>query len=508
MEGSLRRKLLPFVFLLLPAALSVSATAQTTKAQLEVSETFFSLAAALNACGYDSGLEASMPLRQAVRTELQEAVRNSPEAQEQRAAVCQFWSEHQLQGRENDVTPYLSLALELGPPPAFAPTLNEADLAPDAARVLGILPLLQKFYQAAGLHAIWLKFEGQYQGMVTQFHTPIADELTHTDLYLKLPFSNYPSQRFVIFMEPLFSPAQVDARNYGSNYFMVISPDREGHIRFPEVRHTYLHFVLDPLALGHAKSLKDLEPLLEELHGAPMAAPFKTDISLLVNECLIRAIEVRMSIPKKNEQARIASVKQSVEEGFVLTRTFYDELGDFEKESTGMKNGYGDLLHGVSLERERKRARDVAFRAQASAEVVTALQAAPDEDHLLNVAEQKLASGDREGAQKIAAQVLARNHGGDQPGHAAFILARIASLSGKMEEARTSFEQAASSVHDPRMLAWSHIYLGRIYDIQENRGLAVEHYEAALKAGDASADTRAAAEKGLETPYAPHTPKK
>src|SRR5262249_49013959 len=158
-------------------------------------------------------------------------------------------------------------------------------------------------------------------------------------------------------------------------------------------------------------------------------------------------IEVRMSIPKKNESGRAASVKQSVEEGFVLTRTFYDELGDFEKESTGMKNAYGDLLHGISLERERKRARDVAFRAEAPAEVVTALQAAPDEEHLLNVAEQRLASGDREGAQKIAVQVLQRNHGGDQPGHAAFILARIASLSGKMEEARSSFEQAASTVH-------------------------------------------------------------
>jgi hypothetical protein len=174
----------------------------------------------------------------------------------------------------------------------------------------------------------------------------------------------------------------------------------------------------------------------------------------------------------------------------------------------GMKNAYGDLLHGISLERERKRARDVTFRSEASSEVVSALQAAPDEDHLLNVAEQKLASGDRDGAQKIATQVLQRNHGGDQPGHAAFILARIASLSGKMEEARTSFEAAASSVHDPRMLAWSHIYLGRIYDIQEDRGRAVEHYQAALSAGDPSADTKAAAEKGLTTPYLAHNPPK
>jgi hypothetical protein len=55
--------------------------------------------------------------------------------------------------------------------------------------------------------------------------------------------------------------------------------------------------------------------------------------------------------------------------------------------------------------------------------------------------------------------------------------------------------------HDPRTLAWSHIYLGRIYDIQENRQLAMDHYHAALAAGDPAADTKAAAERGLTSPY-------
>ena len=513
LEGTLRRTIqLLICLLLLFTAASRPCFAQSTKAQLEINETFFSLAAALNSCGYDSGLDVSLPLRQSVRTDVQILLNKSPEAMQKRNAICQFWNEHQQPGKENDITPYLSLALDLGPPPAFAPTLAEADLAPDAARVLGITSLLQKFYQAANLHALWQKYEGQYQGLVSQFHDPVSNVLTSTDSYLKLPFSNYPGQRFVVFMEPLLSPAEVDARNYGSNYFIVVSPDREGHIRFPEVRHTYLHFVLDPMALGHAGTLKALEPLLEDVKNAPMAASFKNDISLLVNECLIRAIEVRMSIQKAHahgaearqaEEARNATVRQSVEEGFVLTRVFYDELADFEKESVGMKNAYGNLLHGISLEHERKRARDVVFRQQAAPEVVSAASATPEEEHLLNVAEQRLASGDREGAQKIAQQVLQHNHGGDQPGHAAFILARIASLSGHMEEARSSFEQAASSVHDPRMLAWSHIYLGRIYDIQQERGRAVEHYQAALAAGDPSADTRAAAEKGLANPYQP-----
>jgi len=482
------------------AALGTS-FAQATKAQLEVSETFFTLAAALNSCGYDAGLEASLPLRQAVRAEIQSATQQSPEARQARNAICQFWIDHQLPGIDNDVTPYLSLALELGPPPEFAPVLPEADLAPDAARVLGVVSQLKRFYRAEGIQAIWQKHQAQYQGLVNQLHDPVSQVLTQTDLYLKVPFSNYPGQRFVLYLEPQLSPAQVDSRNFGSNYYLVISPDREGHVRFPEIRHTYLHFVLDPLALSHGNALKQLEPLLEDLGKAPMGQSFKNDISLMVNECLIRAIEARTTIAKSNEAARSASVQRSVEEGFVLTRFFYDQLGDFEKESTGLKNAYGNLLHLVNLERERKRAREVTFREQAAPEIVIAVQPAPNEDRLLNIAEQKLAAGDREGAQKLASEVLQHNHGGDAPGHAAFILARIATLNGKMEEARVSFEEAVQSVHDSRMLAWSHIYLGRIFDIQQNRDVAVEHYRAALAAGDPAADTKAAAERGLAAPY-------
>lgn len=489
--------------MLLFTAASITSFAQTTKAQLEVSETFFTLAAALNSCGYDAGLEASMPLRQTVRAEVQSAVAQSPEAKQTRNAICQFWIDHQLPGKDNDVTPYLSLALDLGRPPAFAPTLSEADLAPDAARVLGVISLLKKFYQAAGIQALWQKHQAEYQALVNQLHDPISQVLTQTDQYLKISFNNYPGQRFVVYLEPLLSPAQVDSRNFGSNYFMVVSPDHEKHVRFPEIRHTYLHFVLDPMALSHGNALKQLEPVLEDVRNAPMGQAFKNDISLMVNECLIRAIEARTTIPKSNEAARNAYVQHSVEEGFVLTRFFYDQLGDFEKESTGLKNAYGNLLNAMSLDRERKRAREVVFRDQATPEIVSAVQPAPNEDRLLDIAEQKLAAGDRDGAQKLATEVLQHNHGGEGPGHAVFILARIATLAGRMEDARVSFEQAVQSVHDSRMLAWSHIYLGRIFDIQQNRDIAVEHYRAALAAGDPSADTRAAAERGLSAPYQP-----
>jgi hypothetical protein len=54
---------------------------------------------------------------------------------------------------------------------------------------------------------------------------------------------------------------------------------------------------------------------------------------------------------------------------------------------------------------------------------------------------------------------------------------------------------------DPRTLAWSHIYLGRLYDVVPDRQKAVAEYQAALTVRDSQPDTKAAAEKGLKQPF-------
>jgi tetratricopeptide (TPR) repeat protein len=479
---------------------------QATKAQLEVSETFFTITTALNNCGYDAGLEESLPLRKVVRGEVQSVVQKSPPASQALSAICKFWNEHQPQGTSNDVTQYTSLALELGAPPQFDTVLPEADLPPDAAHVLGVLPLLRKFYQAAGMHALWERHRNQYESLRLQFRDPVSEVITQTDLYLKLPFNNYPGQRMVVYLEPMLSPNHVDSRNYGTNYFLITSPGQDGQLKLAQVRHTYLHFALDPMALQHGGGLKQLETILLDIQGAPLSSSFKYDISLMVNECLIRAIETRASIPKSNDSARVASVQKSVQEGFVLTRYFYEALATFEKESTGMRDAYGNLLHAIDLERERKRAREVVFAAEASPEVISSSKPV-SAVNLLDTAEQKLAMGDKEAAQKLAMQVIERNQGGEEAGRASFILARIALLSSNIEQAQSGFEQAAKSVHDARLQAWSHIYLGRIFDLQEKREAAVAEYQAALSAGDPSPDTKGAAERGLSAPFQPRAPR-
>jgi len=504
--GSLKAKLHLFLLLTFGFVLGVAvpACAQSTKAQLEVSETIFSLAAALNGCGYDAGLDNSVPVRQAVRSEILQATRKSPEAAASLSAICQFQREHQPAEAGRDIPQYISLALELGEPPAFKTAIPEYDLPPDAAHVQGVIPLLQKFYQTAGLHDIWLKHQAEYDAQVARFHDPVAGAITGTDLYLKMPFTSYAGRRFVVYLEPMLAPGQVNSRNYADNYFLVLSPGTgsvEEALRLEDIRHTYLHYVTDPLALKHARSLKRLEPLSELIKKAPLEQSYRYDFALLVNESLIRAIEARTLLAgKSNSEARNEYVDRYMRAGFILTKYFYDALGPFEKESTGLKDAYGDMLFNISLEQESKRARNIAFASEAAPEVVVRSSLAHHERRLLDEAEAQLATGDKAGAQKLALQVLNDPKSDEDQGRALFILARSAP---DIRSAQAYFERAVQGAHDPRTLAWSHIYLGRILDIQDARDEALTHYRAALQAGDPTPDTKTAAEKGLAAPYQP-----
>jgi tetratricopeptide (TPR) repeat protein len=461
------------------------------------------VAAALNGCGYDAGLDNSEPVRLAVRTDVIGATRRSPEAAQALRTICVFQQDHLPPDPGMDLAQYVSLALDLGEPPDFTPALREADLPPDASHVLGLVPLLQKFYKAAGLHAIWQKHQAEYDALIQRFHDPVANTILQSELYLRLQSSGYLGRRFVVYLEPLLAPSQVNSRNYADNYFLVISPGQDGSVHLQDIRHTYLHYILEPLALKHGRSMLRLDPLLGSVQTAPMADPFKHDISLLVTESLIRAIEARMIAGKGNESARTASVQRSMEEGFILTHYFYGALVNFEKDTTGMKDAYSDFLYNISLDQEKKRAAEIVFASQAAPEVVSASKQVPHEVRLLDDAEERLSRGDPAGAQRLALQAVRDPKSNEDQGRAFFILARAATLSGDMQNARKYFENSVQAAHDPRTLAWSHIYLGRIFDLEENRAEALAHYRAALQAGDPTPDTKTAAEKGLAGPYQP-----
>jgi hypothetical protein len=483
---------------LVTAALCVVALpvlAQTTsKATLEANETLFGVTAAISHCGYggDSGDE----VRREVLADIARAVEASPAAQQASAEMCGFYRDHKQADRSRDLAQYVSLALNMGEPPQYELKLKEADLPPDANYVLGLIPLLKQFAAAVDLHAIWTKHQYEYDQMLAVMHVPVTRMLLSTDVYLRMPISGYVGRAFAIYLEPMVGTAAVNARNYGADFYLVLST-AGNDLHLDEIRHTYLHFVLDPLVLKRTSSLKQLAPLLPLVQTAPLDDSYKNDIGLLVTESLIKAVEARLSATgKANEAARQRRADEAMGEGFILTRYFYDQLAKFETGEVGLKDALPEWFYALDVGHERKVAENTQWTQKAPEEVVARKQPGP-----LDLAEQRLAAGDIASAQKLAQQALDQKQGDE--GRALFLLAQAASLNRDMPGARAYFERTLKATRDPRLVAWSHIYLGRIADLQAERDEAVAHYQAALQAGDTRPQTKAAAERGLKEPYQP-----
>ena len=196
----------------------------------------------------------------------------------------------------------------------------------------------------------------EYLALIDHYHEPVAHMITSTDTYLRMPLAGYLGRSFTVYLEPMSAPGQVNSRNYLQDYYyLVISPSGD-NLHMEALRHTYLHFVLDPLIAKRATALERLKPVLVAVQKAPMAQDYKLDPGLLVVECLIRAIEARAPLDSKlPEKERQAMLQRDEAEGFIFTPYFYDELRDFEKENTGLQDAFPDWLHNIDVDHEKKR---------------------------------------------------------------------------------------------------------------------------------------------------------
>jgi len=494
------------------------------------SEPVFIMAAALNACGYDEGLEESAPVRVKVREEINQALAKSEDARNKRDAVCLFIAQHRMTGTEHDISQYISLALYLTPPPEIETSVDLPEMPPDSTQVVEIVPLLRSFAEAVDLHGIWLSVHRIDDEEADQLHDPLSKMIVSTNLYLKMPASTYDGRRFVVVIEPMLSPHAVNARIYGADYVVVVSPV-DGKIRMDDVRHTYLHYLIEPLLYARATAVDRMQPILKEVRDAPLDFRFRSDSVPLTIESLIKAIEARTmdtGIPEyripagvdrsqmpryeherqayqqKVDAVRWAAVRHDMTQGFVLTQYFYEQLLQFEKDPASLKDTIGEMVYSMDVDQQVHRARQIDFDKEADGDVLT--RSKPRKLSGLDLAEARLAAGDVATASAMARQALTVHSDTldsvADNARANFILARAAIMTGHPEQAIDEFQKTLATSKEPRLLAWSHIYLGRMLDLDCKRDEAVSEYKLALKTRDGQQDTRMAAERGAKAAYA------
>jgi hypothetical protein len=493
------------------------------------SEPVFVMAAALNACGYDEGLSESAPVRQRVRDEMNQALAKSEDARAKRDKVCLFIAQHRMTGSIKDISQYISLALYLTPPPELETSVELPEMPPDSTQVVEIVPLLRDFAAAVDLHGVWLTVHHSYDEETDKLHDPLSKMIVSTNLYLKMPASTYDGRRFVVVMEPLLSPKLVNARVYGTDYVVVVSPVN-GTIPMSDVRHTYLHYVIEPLLYTRANAIDRTQPILKEIRDAPLEFRFRSNTVALTVECLIKAIEARTmdtgvpvyKIPSGVERSELpryeherqlyqekvdgikwATVHHDMTQGFVLTQYFYEQLIQFEKDPASLQDTIGEMVYSMDVDQQVHRARDLQFDAQADGDVLQ--RSKPRVLTGLDLAEARLAAGDLTTASALARQSLTVHSDSIESvadnARANFILARAAIMTGHPEEAIDRFQKAIATSKDPRLVAWSHIYLGRMLDLDCKRDEATAEYKEALATRDGAQDTRLAAERGVKTAY-------
>ena len=461
------------------------------RVSLDTSPTVFTVMAAINAAGYDAGAYAwPNPVRDRVRARLAQS--EAPSL----TALKKFFVDHHREDPSAELAQYVSFALVIGGPPNFPFAMPESELPPDVLALDGLDELIRDFYREAGMARLWESSRPEMERQLAVYQPQINLMIERTNGYLRFQ-EGYPDRSYVVLYDPLGAPGQTNARNYGANYYLVFSPGAESPLL--EIRHAYLHFLLDPLAARFSQLLQARSALLAIAQRAEnLPGHFRDDFGLLVIECLVQATELRMDRVKGEALAH--RLQEADGNGFILVRSLAAGLEDFEKSEPSIRYFFPDLVTKIDVASETARFANFPFaRADAAPKKLELNEL----DATLLQADRHLAKGRPEAAEPLLRSILARYE--DNP-RALYGMAVIATLNKDAEQAKEYFQRTLQRAREPRLLAWSHIYLGRIYDMEDRRELALSEYRAALAAGDPSEAVRSAAHRGLEKPFRPPKP--
>lgn len=482
--------LLLFVFL----AGAFSARAQTGETgQLDASPTLFTVMAAINAAGYDADLSSpnNHPLRGQVRAEL--AKQNIPSL----AAIKNFFEQHRKRSDTDELAQYISFALAAGPPPAFAFKVRDLELPPDVVPLKNLTPLLAAFYKEANIAGLWQQSQPEIEKYLVRYHESVSEAVLGVNAYLRQQTSGFKGRRFQIYVELLAAPNQIQTRSVANDYTIVITPSSE--VRTADVRHAYLHYLLDPLATRYQEVLERKKPIIDHaMRAEALDDSFKQDFLLLATESLIKAVEARLD-------RRPASVQQALRQGFILAPFFSEHLSVYEKQEQAMLFYYPELVGAIDLKSEDRRLTQVEFDKEAPVRLAPprlghTVEAAPPPltgaAKTLDDAETAYAARDLDKAKSLYLAVLQQTDDKATHGAAYYGLARIAALQKDPETANKLFEKALELEPEPPIKAWVLVYLGRLAIAAGEPGQASHYFESALQVKGASAAAQQAATQG------------
>lgn len=465
------------------------------QAELNVSEPLFVVMAAAMAGGFEPELDS--PTNHKLRKALSDHFKS--QKLESINALRRFVRDHRASNPTMEFSQYVVYGLLVDGPPDFKYRLDPSALPPEVDKLEGLTPLLIQFYREAKLDELWAQLQPTFEASLAPYQSPVARALLEVNAYLRNQTSGFLGRRFQVLIDLLGPPNQVQTRSFLDDYYVVITPGAE--LPVDEIRHMYLHFVLDTLPLKFSKIVDDKRGLIDYAQGSPiLEEQYKIDFHLLTTESLIKAVESRMD-------KKPAEVDQALREGYVVTPALAEALIAYEEQETAMRLYFPEMIQGIDLRKEAKRLDHIDFLTERPARRVRSVTrevkpAAPTgAEKTLDDAEKAYAARELPRARETYLQVLKETQ--EKPIHAKayYGLARIAVLEKDPELGDRLFRKVLELEPDAYTKSWSLLYLGRLADSQQRHDEAVEHYKAALAVAGVPDSVRKAAEQGINEAF-------
>jgi len=488
-----------------PSTASRSETSPQTAVTVDGSEAMFTTLCALLAAGFESNISSDNWT--AFRAQMRERLRQQQGPAVD--AVRQFYRQHELRDPGATLSRYLWFGLVSGPAPAFQPVLRRDELPPEVIALFGFSELLSSYYQEQKIGDLWRQVQPIYNREIQGLQEPLTQIVYTTTGYLREILDPYGTRKFNIVVEPLVGRI-TNVRNFGDHYALVLS----GAENVPQdvIRHAFLHFMLDPLPLMYPHAVAVKGPLYDTAAKAPrLVTDLKDDFPSYFAECTVRAVELRMKRMSPGE--REAALGHNDADGYVLVRPLVTALVGFENSEPSMKRFFPDLVRSIDEKAEAKRLTTIQFAPadagqsdEAAAEVIARPKRAlpttvPNDAEViaaLTEGERQIAAKNSLAAAASFQKVLTKYP--DQP-RAWFGIGVAAYLDHDAAKAKQVFGRLTAGEHaatgDPRVLAWSHVYLARIYDYEGNASVAKAEYASALAVEGGPEEAKQAAQKGL-----------
>jgi Tetratricopeptide repeat len=481
--------------------------APATNITVDGSEAMFTTMCALLAAGFESQVSSDgwTPFRTQLRDRMEHAQGPAVDA------LREFYQKHQLNDPGAMLSQYIWFGLVSGPAPKFTPTMKRDELPPEVITLEGFPEILSAFYVEQHIGRIWVQVQPVYNHEIDQIHDAVSQIVFVATNYLRVIPSPGDPRTFTIIVEPLVGRI-TNVRNFQDHYAIVLSGSTD--VPVDTVRHAYLHFLLDPLPLQYPHVIAVKRPLYEVALHAPRLTPdLRDDYPSYFAECLVRAVELKLKRMSPGE--RDATLDNDDIDGYILVRPLFKALDSFEGAEPAMKYYFPDMVRTIDQSAEMKRDTALKFApivgapksTETSQEQVARVRAAAhpstvpnDQDAIneLTEGERRIAEKNPRAAEASFQRVLAKYP--DQP-RAWYGLGLVALIDHDAIRAKEVFGRLTSGEHaatqDPMVMAWSHIYLARIYDDEGKADEAKTEYQAALAVNGGPAQAKQAAQKGL-----------